>query len=465
MGSEAPVKLGDVVSGKYKVTRFLGAGGMGVVVGAEHLELGQPVALKFLHATGVADAGASERFLREARAAARIRSEHVARVLDVARDDAGTPFMVMECLEGRDLGQIIREEAPLEIARAIGYLLQACEAIAVAHSIGIVHRDLKPSNIFVTSRADGSPLVKVLDFGISKAVETNAPMSLTSTGEILGSPIYMSPEQLRNTRGVDRRTDIWSLGTVLYELLTKQHPFEADSMPTLCAMIAADAPKLLREVRPDAPAALEAVVMRCLEKLPAGRFGSVSDFASALSPFGGPDALAAVGRIARISAGSEATAASAVVTPADTPRMPLPHEATAASPMALPGKRAQPRERKRRFAVVGAGLFALVALVLFSLARLLPAFTSDAASHPLASAATAPPNVPEPPVLVASGVVTHAVETVSGSSPAFEATDAGTVAASQATKSKAHAGAVPASPAVPSHAGEKEPLDPLIDQR
>ena len=470
MGSEPPVLLGDVVAGKYKVTRFLGAGGMGVVVAAEHLELGQLVALKFLHASAVANAGAAERFLREARAAVRIRSEHVARVLDVGRDAAGTPFMVMEHLEGRDLGQVIQEEAPLEITRAIGYILQACEAIAVAHAIGIVHRDLKPSNIFVTSRADGTPLVKVLDFGISKAIEAGAPLSLTSTGEILGSPIYMSPEQLRNTRSVDRRTDIWSLGSVLYELLTKHHPFEAESMPTLCAMIAADEPKTIGAFRSDVADELEGVVMRCLEKQPQGRFGSVADFARALVPFAAPDGLTVVGRIARIAAGNEATAASAIATPKLLPSVPAPHEATAASPVALPGKRASLPVQKRRLAFAAGALLGAIALVVIRIARLYPAAAVERETRPLSSVDLPAPPASATPLLVASGLGAHAallpvdvsvearpsVGTEAGASPPSAPP------AAAAAKSRASS---PAAPAVPSHAAEKEPLDPLIDQR
>jgi serine/threonine protein kinase len=485
MASDAPVALGDVVAGKYRVTRFLGAGGMGVVVEAEHLELAQPVALKFLYAGAIANPGASERFLREARAAVRIRSEHVARVLDVGRTEQGTPFMVMECLDGRDLGQVIQESTTIEIARAVGYVLQACEALAVAHGLGIVHRDLKPSNIFVTTRPDGTPLVKVLDFGISKAVETGAPLSLTSTGEILGSPIYMSPEQLRNTRGVDRRTDIWSLGTVLYELLTRRHPFEAESMPTLCAMIAADPPENLRRVRPDVPPELEAVVLRCLEKQPANRFSGISDLARALLPFAGPDGLASVGRISRIAAGSEVTAASPaeVLTVDSPPRTPAPHEATAASPVAVPFTIAEPSSptpeptnRRPRRVIVGA-LLALGIVVL--------ALAWRSRSTPVANGPPAPSSVTSVSSSVASGVAANAavvpvlprVEPVATAIAAIASGAATTTpdggarlesAPQPAVKTKPHP--TPSAPsstnvAVPASTNEKLPLDPLIDQR
>src|SRR5438552_2214501 len=209
-----PVPEGTVLQGKYQVGRLLGRGGMGVVVAARHLLLDTDVALKFLLTT---EPGVVERFSREARAAARLQSEHVGRVLDVGALPDGSPFMVMEYLAGEDLSQVLAR-GPLSVTDAVDYLLQACEAIAEAHALGIVHRDLKPANLFLAQRAHGRSMVKVLDFGISRGGATASRLTLTGTG-VLGSPQYMSPEQWTEARAVDARSDVWSLGVVLYEMI------------------------------------------------------------------------------------------------------------------------------------------------------------------------------------------------------------------------------------------------------
>jgi serine/threonine-protein kinase len=193
-----PVAQGDVLAGKYRVDHVLGVGGMGVVVSATHLQLDQRVALKFMLPVGLAHPALVERFAREARAAARLKSDHVARVLDVGTLDSGSPYMVMEYLEGSDLGSVVAERGPMPVHMAVDCVLQACDAVAEAHAIGIIHRDLKPRNLFLTGRNDGRALVKVLDFGISKHKTGASDLSLTRTTEIIGSPNYMSPEQLRS---------------------------------------------------------------------------------------------------------------------------------------------------------------------------------------------------------------------------------------------------------------------------
>jgi serine/threonine protein kinase len=300
----APVREGDILDGKYRVERVLGIGGMGVVVAARHLQLDQRVALKFVLPTAMESTEAVERFAREARAAVRLRSEHVARVLDVGTLPGGAPYMVMEYLDGRDLAEVIEQRGPLPAADAAYFVMQACEAIAEAHALGIVHRDLKPRNLFVTTRIDGQPLVKVLDFGISKA--TAAPgsagdLSLTRTTSIMGSPNYMSPEQLRSSKLVDARTDVWALGIILYEALTGRVPFEAETVTQLCAMVLQDAPRPLEEQRADLPPGLSAVVMGCLEKDPARRTPSVSALARALERFGGNAAHGLAQRISSVA--------------------------------------------------------------------------------------------------------------------------------------------------------------------
>jgi eukaryotic-like serine/threonine-protein kinase len=295
------VQVGEVLAGKYRVEQVLGQGGMGVVVAAMHLQLGQLVALKFLLPHMCQHAEAVVRFSREARAAVQIQSEHVARVTDVGTLESGAPYMVMEYLKGSDLGDVLRLRGPLPIAEAVGFLLQACEAIAEAHALGIVHRDLKPANMFLTQRRDGSPLVKVLDFGISKALqETSGGVSVTHTSAIMGSPLYMSPEQVRSSKTVDARSDVWALGVILQELLTGAPTYEAETASALMAMIAADPPTPLRQRRPDAPVPLEAAVLRCLEKDRERRTQNVAEFARAIAPFAAPEARASVERISRV---------------------------------------------------------------------------------------------------------------------------------------------------------------------
>jgi serine/threonine-protein kinase len=225
------------------------------------------------------------RFAREARAAARLKSEHVVRIFDVDEDDDGTPFFVMEHLSGRDLEQICEEEGPLEPGRAVEYVLQACEAVAEAHALGMVHRDLKPANLFVVRRR-GSDVVKLLDFGITKAAADGGDeVSITSPASIIGSPLYMSPEQLKSSKDVDARADIWALGVVLYQLLTKKTPFEGATASELAAKIASDAPTPLRDRRAGIDPLLATAVERCLAKDPAERFPDVVALAGALAPF------------------------------------------------------------------------------------------------------------------------------------------------------------------------------------
>ena len=266
---EKDVQVGQLIAGKYRIEQTLGRGGMGVVMAALHEQLNQRVALKFLTDNAYQQPEAVARFVREARAAVQIQSEHVARVMDVGTLDSGAPYMVMEYLRGRDLKDVSTRRGALAVGEAVDFVLQACDAVAEAHSLGIVHRDLKPSNLFLTERPDGSPMVKVLDFGISKALhpgERGSQMQMTASAAIMGSPQYMSPEQIRSSKNVDARADVWALGTILHELLTGSPAYVADTVPGLLAMIVADPPPPLCAARPDAPAELEAIILRCLEK-------------------------------------------------------------------------------------------------------------------------------------------------------------------------------------------------------
>jgi serine/threonine-protein kinase len=275
---------GQVLAGKYRVERILGRGAMGIVVAARHLQLDQVVAIKLLVRDAVDDEVAVERFLREARSAAKLRSDHVARVLDVGKLPGGAPYMVMELLEGADLADVLETRGQLEAALACEYVVQACDAVAEAHMRGIVHRDLKPENLYLTTRVGGERMVKVLDFGISK-VMTGKQGALTQTRAVVGSPLYMAPEQLRSSKDASPRSDVWALGVVLYELLTRRWPFEADSLPDLCVKVAREAPRPVTALREDVPAALAAVIDRCLRKDPAERYADAGALAAALEPF------------------------------------------------------------------------------------------------------------------------------------------------------------------------------------
>jgi serine/threonine protein kinase len=279
---------GDVIADKYRVEGVVGAGGMGVVLAARHIQLGQRVAIKVLTLSASSERRpeAMVRFFREGRAAAALHSDHVVRVYDVGALDSGLPYMVMELLTGCDLASLLRQVQKLPVEHAVECVLQAGDAIAQAHQQGIVHRDLKPSNLFVTTRSDGSTLIKVLDFGISKsAQDRQVEGELTDTHTVLGSPFYMSPEQVRGAKYVDQRTDIWALGAILHEALSGCPPFRADTLPGACAAIVADPPRPLRPGCADVPAELEAVVLRCLEKDPSARFACVNDLLRALRPF------------------------------------------------------------------------------------------------------------------------------------------------------------------------------------
>lgn len=283
---------GDVLAGKFRIERVLGVGGMGMVVSAMHIHLDERVAIKFLLPEALANPEAVQRFGREARAAVKIRSEHVARVTDVGVLETGAPFMVMELLRGRDLSALIHERGALPVATAVEYILQACEALAEAHALGIIHRDLKPANLFLTARADGSACVKVLDFGISKVTNVSgsgSDMGMTRTQSIMGSPLYMSPEQMASARDVDQRSDIWAVGTVLYELVTGSVPFVAETMPQLCTLILHHEPPAPRSLRADIPAALEVILARCLRKERSQRYPNVAALAADLAQFA-PDA-------------------------------------------------------------------------------------------------------------------------------------------------------------------------------
>ena len=282
----AQLAVGSVVDGKYRVDSVLGRGAMGVVVQATHLHLGERVALKFLRykaKAGVGDDFAS-RFKREARVSAKLKNEHITRVIDVGVWRDHVPYMVMDYLQGTDLRQVIKGSGSLPIALAIDYTVQVCEGIAEAHSLGIVHRDLKPSNLFITKRPDGSDIIKILDFGISKWKHDEAELDeLTQTGVVLGSPKYMAPEQLFGSADVDARADVWSVGAILYEMLCGRPPYDLPTFTKICAELSTDRmPPSLTARRAEVPAGLDAVVMKCFQRAPGNRVQTVADLAGGI---------------------------------------------------------------------------------------------------------------------------------------------------------------------------------------
>ena len=314
---------GEVLADKYRILRLIGRGGMAEVYAAHHEILHRTVAVKMLLPT-VASSEAASRFLNEARAAARVRGEHIAGVMDVGTLPDGTAFMVLEYLEGSDLEAHIGEHGPLPIPEAVDHVLEALQALAQAHALGIVHRDLKPSNLFLARQPDGTSIVKVLDFGISKVTRSAGDGHSTATSAILGSPFYMAPEQARSAKSVDARADIWAIGVILYKLLTAVEPLRGESLTDLLLAIVQDEPKPVRELRPEVPEELEAVITRCLRKKPDDRFPDIGELATALAPYGGWDAERAAERINR-------TLRAPV--PANTP---LPEILAAAAPKASP---------------------------------------------------------------------------------------------------------------------------------
>jgi serine/threonine-protein kinase len=274
---------GDVVGGRYVIEEVLGTGGMGVVVAARHQALGHRVAMKFVSAYASAEAYA--RFSREARIIASIENDHVVRVVDYGMH-FGTPYMAMDLLTGRDLGRELQMSGRLRIDEAADYIIEACDGLAAAHAKGVVHRDVKLANLFLALRADGERAVKLLDFGVSKLqAEACDDIDLTRTAAMIGSPLYMSPEQIRDPRTVDHRADIWSLGVVLHKLLTGQAPFAGQTTTALCAAVAADAPTALRSHAAELPERLEAIILCCLEKRPDRRYQNVASLARDLARF------------------------------------------------------------------------------------------------------------------------------------------------------------------------------------
>ncbi|MGK3988386.1 protein kinase [Sorangium sp. So ce136] len=301
------LEVGTLIAGRYRVNRLLAKGAMGAVVAATHVELGELRAIKLLLPATAVDPEMCERFFREARIAARLKSDHVVKVHEIGELEGGLPFMVMEFLAGRDLRVIRKQRGPLPIEEATLYVIQACDALAEAHAIGLVHRDVKPANLFLTHAGDGAPCIKVLDFGISKvsrAASLGVSEMQTSTGQMLGTPHYMPPEQMRGQRDVDARADIWAIGSLLYVLLTGRYPMHARSVQTVSLVLGGKfVPPLPSTVRRGLTPEIDPIIMRCLERDRDRRWPDVAELALALRPFAPPAAQPLVERIQRVLRG------------------------------------------------------------------------------------------------------------------------------------------------------------------
>jgi serine/threonine-protein kinase len=390
---------------------------MGIVVAAHHLQLDEKVALKFLLPEALDNPDTVARFDREARAAVKIKSEHVARVSDVGRLENGAPYIVMEYLEGIDLSAWLKQHGPMPVEQAAEFVLQASEAVAEAHALGIVHRDLKPSNLFCVRLADRSLSIKVLDFGISKMTVPGSSADMTRTSASIGSPYYMPPEQMRSAKGVDARSDVWSLGVILFELVAGRVPFTADSLPELVLTIAESAPRPLRETRPDVSVEFEQLVLHCLEKNAARRFQNVGELAAALGRFAPRQAVTSVEKIIRTLASAEGSlvpsALAATQAPPSAQRLPPSGAVPATAPSDVPARTgaswagtATPPRMTRSKLILPAVLFATIggAVLLFLIAgpavmaRLRPAAPAAAESAPTAEPSTSAAPSRSPPV-------------------------------------------------------------------
>jgi serine/threonine-protein kinase len=415
LSTEAPLERtgpGSVIAGKYRVERVLGAGGMGVVFQATHLVLGQRVAMKLLRAEIARAPENTARFLREARIAAQLPPDHIARVTDVGETEGGEPYLVMELLNGRDLAAELDARGQLPVQEAVDIILQACEGLAEAHAVGLVHRDLKPANLFLASRRGEPPVVKILDFGVSKSYDVQGAAALTQTQTIFGTPAYMSPEQIRSAKYAEPRSDQHALAMVLYELLTGAPPYDAESLTGLAVVISTAPPPSARRLRPDVPAGLDAVIRRGLGKQPADRFPSLAELAMALAPFGGREAGGAAGRVAAVLGSKEPPEAAVSMPPPplssttdDDIKTTLRNSDT---PALFDPERAAARRRRMVIATVIAGVVVAGGIALAMLRDPRDASESAAppssdeapiATEPAATAQEPPPAIASPPVV------------------------------------------------------------------
>ena len=400
------LKPGDVVDGRYRIEAYLGGGGMASVYRATHVVLEQSVAIKIVSAVVREVPGIAQRFIREARAATQLKGAHVARVHDVGTMPDGAPYMVMEYLEGKDLGEVLEQGKKCSVDEAVDFVLQACEALAEVHGLGIVHRDLKPANLFLTVGADGLPCVKLIDFGISRVDSPLSPKDgfvLTHPEAVMGSPRYMSPEQMESATKADVRSDIWGLGAVLYELLVGDAPYDGETVLDIYAATMKGPPPAPSTVRKDVPRGLDEVILKCLTADPAQRHADVAELALALAPFAGDAGRTRAEGIARVLDASRGRAPGA-----------LPDEVDGVGERSR--VRAKVRDTKKKTSLaVSIAAFALCFAFLGTLG-----YVAHRASAPdtAAAASTAPPEPAEPP--------TTTVEALPAAKPAATGTSTAT---------------------------------------
>jgi serine/threonine-protein kinase len=472
------LRVGDEIAGKYRIDGILGAGAMGTVVAAYHLLLAERVAIKFLHPDSVGNPEASARFIREAQAAIRIKSEHVARVLDIAHLESGDLYIVMEFLEGSDLAAWLRAHGSMPARDAADYVLQACEAIAEAHALGIVHRDLKPANLFLVRPGVGSrDILKVLDFGISKTMKLapgtldvgdSAGGAVTGASAIMGSPFYMSPEQMGSARDVDGRSDIWALGVILCELVTGELPFTGRTLLEVYQKIMASSPAF--PLSSELPGWLRAIIVRCVQRQPEDRYASIYELALALAPFGSARAQASVESIAQVlgpgapregeraqrersSTSTSAPVASDATLRSQTPRPSSAAETTepTSRPSAEGALASAPRRTAKRAVLLGLLALAMASAVLIAtiLTRRPPTDRPRSAALPAPTApgpSTAPEARPRPAneaLSVAIATSTPALVALAGEAGASWSAG-GPSSSSASGRSPAKKGAIPA---------------------
>jgi tRNA A-37 threonylcarbamoyl transferase component Bud32 len=431
--AEAPAPVsgarrGQVVAGKYRVERLLGRGGMGEVYEARHVVVGRRFAIKFLHPGIASGNDANARFLREAQAAGALDNEHIAAVVDFDRADDGAPFLVMEYLHGETLATTLRREGVLPVPRALGILLQACDGLAAAHEAGIVHRDLKPDNLFLVARPDASELLKIVDFGVAKLVSGEPNAGDTQSGAVLGTPLYMAPEQARGEKTVDFRVDIHALGVIAYELLSGERPHPGDGYNAILAHILTRPARPLRELCPDVPDGLRRVIERAMAFEPSARHESAADLSRALAPFAGREVTSRAAQFDLRRANDVKVGAVTLDTPADTQ---APVEGTLQSAVGEARVSSMNGNAGRR--LWPWGVLAVGAALLWLLARDRQAPPSAANGH----AETLPVAAPTPPVSVADRLGPEA--TARSLSPTPVAAVSAGVAAAEA-KAKPSAG-------------------------
>jgi serine/threonine protein kinase len=352
----AEARVGLVVDDKYTLVRLIGRGGMGVVYEARHAKLARRFAIKFLLPELAANREVLRRFENEAKAAGCLEHPNLVAVTDVGSSQEGAPYLVMEFLQGEDCAHMLRRMGPLPVQRATNIVVQACRGLAIAHQAGIVHRDLKPENLFVTDAGDGSDLAKVLDFGIAKLRATETTLA-TGSGATFGTAFYMSPEQARGSADVDQRTDVWSLGVVLYELLGGRKPFEGEQFLYVIQEIVNATPPSLQTIRPALPPKLVAAVERAMSRPLADRWPTVAAFAEAIAPFAGT--LAHVSEQPALAATSLIVGASPVMS--KTMRLEEPMPAGEAHPPERAARPEPPRHRSFRTSVLAGGTLAVTA--------------------------------------------------------------------------------------------------------